>query len=80
MFKFLSLKFPHSFLYFFEYFVVKDQKGDIVRTELHSEAVMDIPDDHSVSIMKYLGCPRFKKDEFLKDDGDDEKELDEFLD
>jgi len=37
--------------------------------------------------MKYLGCPRFRKDEFLKDDLDEpddsdqpEKELDEFLD
>jgi hypothetical protein len=78
-----SIMWHCSFKFPFEYFVVKDQKGDIVRTELHSEAVMDIPDDHSVSIMKYLGCPRFKKDELLKDDGDDvddEKELDEFLD
>jgi len=82
-----SLMWHCPFKFPFEYFVVKDQKGDILRSELHSESVLDVPDGHSVSIMKYLGCPRFRKDEFLKDDLDEsddsdepEKELDEFLD
>lgn len=70
----------------FEYFVVKDKQGNFVKSYLDTDPLKQLSEEYSVSVMKYLGCPRFKKDEFIDEEGDDEegddeeKDLDEFLD
>lgn len=64
----------------FEYYVVKNEKGEPVKSVLDLESIKDLPDNYDVSIIEYLGCPRFRKDDFLGNEKKQEKPLDDFLD
>tara|TARA_Y100000004_G_scaffold24239_1_gene24466 strand:- start:442 stop:1473 length:1032 start_codon:yes stop_codon:yes gene_type:complete len=62
-----AFKFP------FEYYVVKNEKGEPVKSYLDLQEIKNLPDNYDVGVFEYKGCPKFKREK------KEEKSLDDFL-
>ena len=62
-----AFKFP------FEYYVVKNEKGEPVKSYLDLQEIKNLPDNYDVGVFEYKGCPKFKREK------KEEESLDDFL-